>query len=486
MSDYADEIRGLLEQIDAVKLDNAKLEQEAAASSSNAAPSEKTVLVVGASGTVGQAVVQLFRESGYHVITAARTLKPGVDLQVDLSSVESVLALDKKIPGGVAHAIVCAGQSQFGSLDSFCEEKWNLNLSQKLRSTTQSALLLLNKMQLVRDGGSVTLTAGMAARIRNSKYVGLAVNNAGMEAFVKCAGLDLPRGLRLNALSPGLVSETAAKMAGAYSGLVKSSGPKVATVPAGVCAQKIMDICMHATMTAEVVDAAPIGEPATIGTLYGFPTSPYVRKVQMCVEVLGLADRVTVATILTTPLAPNPLLCGMNPLGKIPCLQVESGEAQGQHLYDSRVIVEYLQHVAGGSALLPSGAGRWTALRRQALADGVQDAMVLLRYEAGMREEQQRCVKWTAAQDLKLERGLQALDEECGSSIADGAVDIGTVSMACAVGYLQLRFPEKAGWEARYPKLAAWYAGFQTQQCFVKTVPPQQDPFELVKEAAKK
>jgi NAD(P)-dependent dehydrogenase (short-subunit alcohol dehydrogenase family) len=255
MSDSIAEIKSLLAQIDAVKADNAKLSQEVA--SASASSSEKTVLVIGASGTIGQAAVQLFREKNYRVITAARTMKPGIDLQVDLSSVGSVLDLDRQIPGGVAHVVICAGQSQFGSIDSFDTDKWAWNLASKLRSTTTTALLLVNKMRLVRDGGSVVITAGMAARIKNSKYVGLAVNNAGIEAFIKCAGLDLPRGLRLNAVSPGLVTETAAKMAGAYSGLVKASGPKVATVPAGVCAQKILALC-HGSTTAEVVDAAPI------------------------------------------------------------------------------------------------------------------------------------------------------------------------------------------------------------------------------------
>jgi hypothetical protein len=61
-----------------------------------------------------------------------------------------------------------------------------------------------------------------------------------------------------------------------------------------------------------------------------------------------------------------------------------------------------------------------------------------------------------------------------------------TISMACALGYLELRFPDKAGWEAGCPKLATWYAGFKTQPCFVNTVPPQQDPFKLVKRVGTK
>ena len=206
-----------------------------------------------------------------------------------------------------------------------------------------------------------------------------------------------PRGLRLNCLSPGLVRETVEKRTGhKYDALVKSSGPAAPTVKAATCAALVRGLIMgHATAT--IVDAAPEEAPAPtsapIGTLYGFSTSPFVRKVKMCVAALGLTTLVKEETVLTTPMDPDAHLASLNPLGKIPCFVVHapdsaSGAGGGQHqqqemaLYDSRVICEFLQaSVLAGLSIFPEvGPTRWTALRRQALADGMCEAMVLLRY----------------------------------------------------------------------------------------------------------
>ena len=132
-------------------------------------------------------------------------------------------------------------------------------------------------------------------------------------------------------------------------------------------------------------------------------------------------------------------------------------------------------------ALFPAGDARWTALRRQALADGMQDAAVLLRYEHGMRAEAQRSAEWISAQEQKVDRALAAMNEEC-KAIERGSIDVGTVAMCCAIGYMELRFPERAGWAGKHPELGAWYAGFKELPCAVATAPPQQDPFKMVKE----
>src|SRR5689334_4444703 len=112
------------------------------------------------------------------------------------------------------------------------------------------------------------------------------------------------------------------------------------------------------------------------------PSSPFGRKVRIAIAVLGLSDRISIESADTSD--PNETLRAQNPLGKIPTLVLETGEA----LYDSRVIVEYLDALAGGGRLIPAGWGRFEALRLQALADGVMDAAILRVYEARWRSEE--------------------------------------------------------------------------------------------------
>src|SRR5215216_45359 len=101
-------------------------------------------------------------------------------------------------------------------------------------------------------------------------------------------------------------------------------------------------------------------------TLRSSPASPFGRKVKISADLLGLADRIQVTEADT--LDPNDVLRQQNPLGKIPVLLLEDGTA----LYDSRVIVEYLDELAGGGRIIPPGTARFMALREQALADGIK------------------------------------------------------------------------------------------------------------------
>src|SRR3954451_17384013 len=114
------------------------------------------------------------------------------------------------------------------------------------------------------------------------------------------------------------------------------------------------------------------------------PPSPFGRKVRIAAALAGLSDRITVENADT--MNPNDALRTQNPLGKIPTLILESGET----LYDSRVIVEYLDALAGGGRLIPAGWSRFEALRQQALADGIMDAAILRSYEARWRPEERR------------------------------------------------------------------------------------------------
>ncbi|MBI3516456.1 MAG: glutathione S-transferase, partial [Proteobacteria bacterium] len=136
--------------------------------------------------------------------------------------------------------------------------------------------------------------------------------------------------------------------------------------------------------------------------------------------------------------------------------------------FDSPVICEYLDSLHGGAKMFPaSGPARWAALRRQATADGILDAAILTRYEA-LRPETIRWSDWTDGQMAKVRGALGAL--ELDADKLGSTVDIGTITIGCALGYLDFRFPSE-GWAKRCPKLAKWYEGFSARPSMKATVP---------------
>jgi glutathione S-transferase len=153
-----------------------------------------------------------------------------------------------------------------------------------------------------------------------------------------------------------------------------------------------------------------------------------------------------------------------NPVGKIPALIGDDGAT----FYDSPVICEYLDARAGGNRIFPAvGTARWTALRRQAIADGIMDAAVLTRYEEAIRPEELRWQEWVDGQLLKIRTALDALERES----LEGVFDIGTISIACALGYLDLRFASE-DWRSGRPRLAAWAAAIGKRPSLAATAPP--------------
>jgi glutathione S-transferase len=177
--------------------------------------------------------------------------------------------------------------------------------------------------------------------------------------------------------------------------------------------------------------------------------SPFARKVRIAAAVLGLADRIEVVPTDTNDPANN--LRTQNPLGKIPTLVLEDGRA----IYDSAVILEYLDYLAGGGKLIPSGPERFDALTRAALADGIAEAAILKIYEQRWREEGARSARWLDHQTGKIGRGLAAF--EADPPPAD-RIDIAAIALASALGYLDLRFG--GGWRAERPRLVAWLDAF--------------------------
>ena len=179
-------------------------------------------------------------------------------------------------------------------------------------------------------------------------------------------------------------------------------------------------------------------------------TSPFGRKVRMAAEVLGLMDRI--ALVPADPRDENDTLRRQNPLGKMPCLIA----ADGTPIYDSGVIIEYLDQIAGGGRLLPAGGrARIEALTLARLADGITEAAILVVYEGRFRDPGTQSERWLAYQRGKILRALAAFE----AAPPDAAkTDIVAIGLACALGYLDWRQP--VDWRPQFPKLVAWLDAF--------------------------
>jgi glutathione S-transferase len=181
------------------------------------------------------------------------------------------------------------------------------------------------------------------------------------------------------------------------------------------------------------------------------PASPFGRKIKIAAGVLGLDGQIEIQPADTTD--PTDTVRKQNPLGKIPALVLEDGMV----LFDSRVILEYLDHRAGGGRIVPTDASaRFAALRLQALADGMMDAAILLIYEGRWRPADRREAKWVDHQAGKVARALAAL--EADPPILDAPPDMGRIALACALGYQDFRFA--GSWRKDHPRLVAWLDNF--------------------------
>ena len=194
------------------------------------------------------------------------------------------------------------------------------------------------------------------------------------------------------------------------------------------------------------------------------PASPFARKVRVVARETGLEGRIEEISIAVSPVKPHAELARQNPLVKIPALSTDEGT-----LYDSAVICEYLDSLHGKAPLFPkAGAERWRALRLQALADGVLEAAVLLRYESAVRPEALQWSVWKSGQFGKVRGGLDALEQECGGW--SSGFGIGELTAGCVLGYLDFRFPDE-GWRKSHPVLEKWYAEISQRPSMKATVP---------------
>ncbi len=193
-------------------------------------------------------------------------------------------------------------------------------------------------------------------------------------------------------------------------------------------------------------------------------TSPFVRKVTLMLHETGLVDRVAIETL--DAWAEPAELTTDNPLSMVPTLLLDDGSC----LYDSTVICDYLDQQHNGPRMIPAGGdARWRVLREQALADGMLDCAVLIFIERVRRPQEKRWDEWIELKQRAITRSLDMLDQ--GAAALAGRVDLGTISIAVALGYLDLR-GAVGDWRDGHPRLASWFAGFSARPSMTATAPP--------------
>ncbi|MGV3725705.1 glutathione S-transferase N-terminal domain-containing protein [Hydrogenophaga sp.] len=201
--------------------------------------------------------------------------------------------------------------------------------------------------------------------------------------------------------------------------------------------------------------------------LIGAITSPYVRKVR----VVMAEKKLDYQFILEDVWSADTTIMTSNPLGKVPCLVMEGGEA----VFDSRVIVEYLDTLSPVGKLIPTqGRERAEVKTWEALADGVLDAAVLARLEATWpgRTSEQRSEAWIDRQRAKIDASLKSMSQGLGEKAFCSGIhfSLSDVAVGCALGYLDFRF-SSIDWRTPYPNLARLAEKLNQRQSFVDTKP---------------
>ena len=201
--------------------------------------------------------------------------------------------------------------------------------------------------------------------------------------------------------------------------------------------------------------------------LIGATTSPYVRKVRIVMAEKKLDYQFVQENVW----ADDTHISASNPLGKVPCLVMEGGEA----VFDSRVIVEYLDTLSPVGKLIPSqGRERAEVKTWEALADGVMDAAILARLEATWvhRKDSERSQAWIDRQLLKVNDGLKSMSQGLGDKPYCSGIhlSLSDIAVGCALGWLEFRFPEIA-WRSEYPNLGKLLDKLMLRPSFSDTKP---------------
>ncbi|MGY9054402.1 MAG: glutathione S-transferase N-terminal domain-containing protein [Alphaproteobacteria bacterium] len=186
--------------------------------------------------------------------------------------------------------------------------------------------------------------------------------------------------------------------------------------------------------------------------VYGSTSSPYVRKVRVAAAELGIGDQVQLEVMGSLPHDPNSDLAKKNPGIKVPALELDNGE----FIFDSRIIMRYLNDTAGGS-LYP--AGDWAIQCRESYAEGMIDASLLVRFETALRPEDKRWQEWIDGQSKKVNNVMDQMEQDVAGMTG---IDAAAITFGCALGYLDFRFADW-GWRDSRPALAAWFADFSAR-----------------------
>ncbi|MBO6815670.1 MAG: glutathione S-transferase N-terminal domain-containing protein [Rhizobiaceae bacterium] len=199
--------------------------------------------------------------------------------------------------------------------------------------------------------------------------------------------------------------------------------------------------------------------------LWYSPASPFVRKVLVLAHETGLQDEIELVPVATTVVDPDSDLAKANPVGKIPTLVTDDGMS----IFDSRVICEYLDSLHDGDRMFPAeGVERFNALTTQAMGDGVLDAAVGVRYETFLRPAEKQWDKWVSSQMRKVTQSLDVLESWRGANLQD--IHIGSITVACALGYLEFRQPDM-DWRKGRPLLTQMYETFSKRTSMQETRP---------------
>lgn len=197
--------------------------------------------------------------------------------------------------------------------------------------------------------------------------------------------------------------------------------------------------------------------------IFGDLLSPFVRMSVVTAHEVGLAGKVEHIVESVKPTEVNATLTRLSPIGKVPVFETDHGHG----LYDSRVIIEYLCHVAGNSTLIPDdGVKRFRVLTLQALGQGIADSAVAYRYEVAVRPKGLQWEEWMARTLARLNAAFDDLESNWMEQL--GEVSAGSIAVAVALAYIDFRLPD-LDWRGGRPKLAAWHEAFSRRESMAKT-----------------
>ena len=200
--------------------------------------------------------------------------------------------------------------------------------------------------------------------------------------------------------------------------------------------------------------------------LFYSPTSPFVRKVNVFAIESGLDEKIE--WVATNPWQAEDILTAENPLSQVPTLITDDGMI----LYDSRVICEYLDTLHFENKFFPEqNELRWSALRLQALADGILEAGIS-RFLERKRDVAIQLESWDSTQKIAVERALNTLESSVADWSVNGGLTIGVISVACTLGWLDFRFSEE-DWREAHPNLAKWFDVFSQRDSMRNTLPKE-------------